>query len=223
MRVRAAPKGSTDGTVLLWDSTTGQTLATIKSKPGLRAIALSPDATTMVTQTGGEMTLWDLPAATPRRTFPVRVGRISALEFDARGERFGGPTLDGTITVWDARTGATRVTLEPASTTLITAVFSPDGSLIATTGQDGRTRVYDAETGARLSTIAHGGLFCAPQFSADGTRLVTAGGDGTAKVWDVSVDARGPAALAAYVRCHVPFRLEGETLWPGLLDVRACR
>jgi eukaryotic-like serine/threonine-protein kinase len=169
------------------------------------------------------MTLWDLPAATPRRRFPVRVGRVASLEFDARGERFAGPTLDGSVTVWDARTGAAKVTLEAAPTTLITAAFSPDGRLIAAAGLDSRTRVYDADTGALLSTIAHGGLFCAPQFSPDGARLVTAGGDGTAKVWDVSADARGPAALAAYVRCHVPLRLEGETVWPAAQDVASCQ
>ena len=210
---------SADGTVLAWDTRGGRVVLRAAAGPNVRAIAISPDGANAVVQTGDDVTVWDVAAGAVRRTFPARTGRFSALEFDARGERLVGPTLDGSASIWDARTGAARVSLEAPPTTTIAAVFSPDGAFVAAAGQDEHTRVYDAATGALLATIAHGGPFCAPQFSPDSTKLVTAGSDGTARVWDVSVDRRPASAIAEYVRCHVPFRLERETLWPS---VRNC-
>jgi WD40 repeat protein len=209
---------SSDGTVLVWETQGGRVVARISAKGLLRAVAIAPDGATAVVQTSDEMTVYDVASGAARRSFPARPGRFSALEFDARGERLVGPSLDGAASIWDARTGAAKVALEVPPTTTVAAVFSPNGALVAAAGQDGRTRVYDAARGALLLTIAHGGLFCAPQFSPDSTRLVTAGTDGTARVWDVSFDSRTPAGIAAYVRCHVPFRLEREALWPSLLD-----
>ncbi|HKA91046.1 MAG TPA: protein kinase [Haliangiales bacterium] len=215
-----AVTGSSDGTVLVWETAGGRVLLRTKVAGTLRAVAIAPDGATLVVHTSDDMTVWDVASASVRRTFSARAGRFSALEFDARGERLVGPTLDGGAAIWDVRTGAAKVALEAPPTTTVAAVFSPDGAFVAAAGQDNRTRVYDAVGGTLLLTIAHGGTFCAPQFSPDSTRLVTAGTDGTARVWDVSLDRRDVPAIADYVRCRVPFRLEREALWPSLLECR---
>ncbi len=215
-----AVTGSSDGTVLVWETKGGRVVLRVAVRGLLRAVAIAPDGATAVVQTSDDMTVWDVASGAARRTFPARAGRFSSLEFDARGERIVGPTLDGSAAIWDVRTGAAKVSLEAPPTTTVAAVFSPDGEFVASAGQDGRTRVYDAAGGALLLTIAHGGTFCAPQFSPDSTRLVTAGTDGTARVWDVSIDRRGVPEIAAYVRCRVPFRLERDALWPSLLECR---
>jgi WD40 repeat protein len=99
--------------------------------------------------------------------------------------------------------------------------FHPDGALVVTSSIDGTARLWDSRDGRLLGQI-HQPWLGEATFSPDGRSFLTAGRDGTAKIWRLPRRPAGPAEIDRFLRCRVPFRLDGDRLSPARTDPAAC-
>jgi WD40 repeat protein/DNA-binding SARP family transcriptional activator len=187
---------SMDGTVRLWDATSGTEQRVIEGWDEAWSVAFSPDGRFV--------------AASGAR-FPPEVSyEVDQLVFDAHtGERIATlaghedwtPGLafapdgrlvtsgwDGTARIWDLTTGEADWTLRQGTPVAQVAV-SPDGARIATAGEDGTARLWDLATGRQVLTLhGHDAAVFGVAFSPDGRLLATSSPDGTVALHLLPID-----------------------------------
>jgi WD40 repeat protein len=190
-----------DGTVRLWDTTSGQphgALIRNSADPldAIFGIAFSPNGKLLAsTDIDNAITLWNPATRQPVRP-PVQVstdglGAI-AVAFSPDGKLLASADLDGTVKLWNPATGqpvgrAIQVSTESFGAADVT--FSPDGKVLATADDDGTVRLWDPATGQAIgsaisaSTGPDGGVN-GVAFSPDGKLLASANNDGTVSLWN---------------------------------------
>ncbi len=192
--------GCYDHTARLWDTATGETIATLKGP--VTAVAFSPDGARVLTGSEDKTArLWDAATGKTVATLDGHTDRVEHVAFSPDGARVLTGSWDNTARLWDAATGKTVATL----TALVSAVaFSPDGTSILTGSGYKTARLWDATTGKTLATLeGHTGPVLAVAFSPDGARVLTGSDDGTARLWLVfsSVQALVEEVKASAPRC----------------------
>jgi len=134
---------------------------------------------------------------------------------------------NGSTVLWHPG-GAYEVLTGHAGGVLATE-FSPDGAFLLTAGADASAKLWDTRRGELLDTVAeHPGSmpevpYQAAGFSPDGRWLLTGSTDGTFRLWRLDQEARSPAQVAEVLKCHVPWRLEQESLLPAAPDAACAR
>jgi WD40 repeat protein/DNA-binding SARP family transcriptional activator len=203
-----------DGTAIMWDATTGQSLLTL-SNYGLTnqliaipSLAFSPDGARLITTSDNDANndnatskMWDL--TTGRELFTVTLPhRAWEAAFSPDGRRLVIGGHFGVAKVLDAATGQALLNLSGHTSTVLHVAFSPDGSTVATASSDGTAKLWDTITGTELLTLTgHGGGVA---FSPDGTRLVTGGADGTARVYLLRLEELIALAKSRVTRSLTP-------------------
>jgi len=119
--------GGTDGSVRLWDVSSGAELKAIQGHSGsvgTKAVAFSPDGRSILSVGGsdGLAKLWDTASGSLIRAFKVSDDRFVGIR------RFG-----GIVNGWVA--------------------FTPDGKRIIYMGSDASFRIFDARTGDEIATL----------------------------------------------------------------------
>jgi WD40 repeat protein len=209
--VAAALEGpKRQGTVAVWDGTTGRPLGS----QGIiaTALALAADGALLAAGTeDGHVHVWALPDR--RLVASFSAGRLSleCLDFSPDGNRLAVGAAGGGVTIWDWRDSRYL----PCPGTLWDAYvvrFSPDGTLLAAAGH-GPTLVWDAATGRLVLTVATGDYGRALAFAADGSRLATSGVAGGTCVWDLE-PGRGVGTLRGltWPVVRVAFSRDGRRL-----------
>lgn len=148
--------------------------------------------------------LWDLATGAARGKVETG-GAVKSLSFDAAGRRLVTGSTDRMLRLWDAATLAPLTSLEHGN--IVFGAISPDASLVAGAARDGSVSVWDPTTSSLLAVFRHAAPAISIEFSARGDRLLTGGYDGRAIVWQIDLEDRAPAEVAAFARCHAPYRL----------------
>jgi WD40 repeat protein/class 3 adenylate cyclase len=199
---------SDDGTVEVWDVTTGQELLSFSTQhTGLSifGMAYSPDGARLATASDdGTARVWD--AATGRQLLVIDHGApLSGLAFSPDGKQLATAGADAAARVWDSAAGQQVLALTGHGDAIragsahpggvIGVLFAPDGKGLVTAGADGTARLWDAATGQALRVISDHTDEIYIALSPDGQRLMTAGYDGFVKVWDISPGAESTEPL----------------------------
>jgi WD40 repeat protein len=178
-------------TVVVWDSSLGVRVATIRHRARVTAAAFSADGSRVVTASeDGSVRISSTHDGKPlyvvREPGPARRGLLAP----------DGRTL---VTVAEDRAGHVQSRLYRGGRLVrlldergvADVEFSPDGKVLATSNHDGATQLWDPGNGASLRTLGdEGGAVVDVAFSPDGAFLATASTDGGVRVWRVATGDR---------------------------------
>jgi WD40 repeat protein len=183
--------GSDDGTVRVWDTTSGNALLSWSADSlGVTAIAAPPPGRWLLSAGRfGRATIWDTETGaalwqTPRRA----AGGALGADATADGALIAVAGIGGPIEVWDRNGDApARILGDRASGPAHALRFSPDGQRLLSGGEDGRIRLWDPAAGGELALLSgHTDAVLDVRWSPDAARAVSSGRDNTVRVWDVS-------------------------------------
>ena len=138
---------SDDGTVRLWDPTTGQTTTTLTghTDAGARGGLVPrrhPPGHRQRRRHGAAV--GPRPPARPPPPSPATPTRCAAVAWSPDGTRLATASDDNTVRVWDPATGHTT-TLTGHTCGVRAMAFSPDGTYLATGGDDRTVILWDSE------------------------------------------------------------------------------
>ncbi|QDU28928.1 translocation protein TolB [Anatilimnocola aggregata] len=197
---------SYDGTLKLWDMTTGKERATLGEYKGcLGCVAFSPDGKTLASGAIGspvplpdlkQVKLWDVATGKVRATLEEDAYFVHSVAFSPDGKTLA--SVNGDVTLWDLATNKERATLqghtEEDQTTsepaygVESVVFSPDGKTLAAASHDMTIKVWDAATAKRSTLQGHTHAVYSVAFSSDSKTLASASGDKTVRLWDLATN-----------------------------------
>ncbi len=190
--------GSDDGTIRLWAAHTGEMLTILKGDAKfpeeIRALAFSPDGTTLASAKAEKIWLWDTHTKQLSGILEGHVRDVFAIAFSPDGKTIASAGWDWTLRLWDAHAGKPRKIFGEHPSSANTVAFSPDGKTIASANgglirmwdtQGASLRLWYARTGERLAHYTdHIDQVYTVVFSPNGKLLASSGLDSRLRLWD---------------------------------------
>jgi WD40 repeat protein len=183
-----------DGSVTLWDTTTGLPIRTLLEHPFMKGpVVFSGDGGRVAAATcdmpGTPATVWDVDSGDVVFAVPsARCGQ--AVDLDDTGRLVAVLTLEESqpnVQVWDTQSGELVLAVNHMPQWIGAVEFSPDGTRLLTGGGDGTARIWDIATGDLVRTLTgHTGSIEDAIWSADGAEIITGSHDGTVRLWDAA-------------------------------------
>jgi WD40 repeat protein len=178
--------GSTDETLRVWDTSSGESLLTIDgANLGAWALDVSPDGQRVAAGCkDGIVREFSLQDGSLLRELSGHRGYVRAVAYTPKGTHLLSSAGDGTVRAWGDRDTPVHVLDEHRGGVLALDV-SPDGNYAVSGGRDGTVRYWALSGGRLLRTMTgHRRWVHAARF-IDANTVVTGDGYGTIIVWDL--------------------------------------
>ena len=180
--------GGENGTIGLWDTTTGEKQLTLKDEA-------APMPVPVPLMRDGDFKVED-------DHFPMPMDRslqVLTLAFSADGTRLASGAKDTTVRLWDTAGTEAPIVLQGHQGWINALAFSPDGSLLASGDTDTAVHVWDTASGALLATFrGHLSGVVALKFSPDGGTLASGSVDGTVRFWRIETQEALPMHITGH-------------------------
>jgi WD40 repeat protein len=182
---------SNDHTARIWDSLTGQSLATLPGPWFMSGVAWSPDGAFLGVSDENEkpgVMLYRVTGRRLQRRLSGHAHGVQCVAAHPRLNRIATGADDHRIFVWDLdTTQPARRWSGDHPTYVMSAAYSPDGSLLATGAGDGTLLLRNAETGVPNAQLkGHMNGVPALAFDTSGRRLASGDVTGRVIVWDLA-------------------------------------
>ncbi len=196
--------GLDDGTVRLWDATSGEELQILARSEAtwFPGASLSPDGLFVATaeQEPGRIRLHDTSTGEIVEELSSTDAFGTSVEISPDGRSVAAGLGDGTLRVW-MFSGRRDFSVFAHRGSVNSVAFDAKGSLLATGGEDGLVKVWDRRTGDNLLTLSgHTGEVAYVEFSPDGRILASSSFDGTVRTWILDLDELLTVARARVTR-----------------------
>ena len=178
--------GSADGTVTLWEATTGQKRAVLKGSGLISALAVAPDGTWLASGSDdGAVRIWDVSSGRERAVLTGHSGPVNAVAIAPDGSWLASGSEDHTIRTWNSITGREKAVFTGHQDWVKAVAVAPDGTWLASGSDDGTVRIWDVSSGRERAVLTgHSGPVNAVAIAPDGTWMLTGAAAGTATLWD---------------------------------------
>ena len=173
-----------EGRLLRYAIASGQ-LASVIAAPGMvRAVAWSPDGTSLLVTAFYDHSAHLLNAQNGSEIRSLPIGREgAAVAFTSDGRQAAVGTNTGPIVLFDVTTGARLGELVGVAGAVHALAFV--GERLVSAGDDGVLRVWDTRTGTRLHEATPGRLLTRLAAAPGGRLVASAGLDGAVRLYDV--------------------------------------
>jgi WD40 repeat protein len=183
--------GSTDKTIVLRDSATGQQIRTFEGHTSqVQSVAFSPDSTRAISGSQDKtVILWDVATGKLIRRFPqVHTADVKQVVFSPNGRTAVSAGGDALVILWDVETGQEIRRFSGHTQQVRGVAFSPDGKLLLTGGGEADLMLWDVASGQRLRVFdhQHSQEIDSVAFSPDGRTALSGSKDTTMILWDVA-------------------------------------
>ena len=196
--------GSTDNTIRLWRTSTGEHLNTLDKHTGdVNSIAFSPDDRWIAS--GGDDGIvhfwkWSTSADTwvSFQSFTITgtaiTNNVKSVAFNHQSSILACGTTGNKVLIWnydpDQGKWIYRQALKGHTGPVNSVVFSPWGVMLASASGDNTVRLWHARTGELLATLEkHTAAVNSVDFSRDDTFIATGSDDDTVILWKWSMNA----------------------------------
>jgi WD40 repeat protein len=196
-----------DGSLLVWDVSTGRELRQITGLGLIGCAAFAPDGHTVVTGSAWP-TFINLPK-TPRGLPPgaPEPTRVTG-------------AVDPVARLWDTESGKQVRAFEGHRAPVRALTFAPTGRQVLTASDDGTMRLWDVASGLEVRRLkGYGSRVLSVALSPDGSRALSGHVDGSVRVWDLEnmEEVRHLERHRDQVSA-VAFAWDGRTAFSGSLD-----
>jgi WD40 repeat protein len=203
--------GSNDGSIKLWDPSTGREIHTLRGHTGLiRKVVFRPDGQRLASASADRTArIWNVATGQEEIAFRGHTDELWSVAYSPDKQQLVSVGNDKMVRIWDAASAREVRSFPAHEATICEVCFSPDGKRLATAAEDMRLKLWDAATGKELRTFSgHTGHVRAVVFHPKGTQLASASLDGTARIWDAASGQElrslrnhtGPVYSVAYSR-----------------------
>ncbi len=227
--------GSEDGSIRLWQVSTGQPLLTIQAQDTfIFTLRFSPDGKTLVSGSlDCTLKVWDVTTGQCLQSWTLD-GPVWSVAFSPEGQwlAIGLADRDRKIYLWEWPTGKCLKTLTGHSGQASALLFIPaavaeaNGSSdrlsswrLVSGSHDATLRIWDLDQGTCLKTLSdHTGLIFSVRLHPQGDRFATASYDRTIKLWDLTGECAQTLTGHAAEVISVDFSADGRLIASASCD-----
>ncbi|KAL7893700.1 hypothetical protein HDV64DRAFT_262102 [Trichoderma sp. TUCIM 5745] len=178
--------GSSDETIRLWRTDTGECIQTLKGRDGtIQSVTFSHDSSLIASGSGNRtIRLWRTDIGECIQTLKGHDGTIQSVTFSHDSSLIASGSGDKTIRLWRTDTGECIQTLKGHSNMIRSVTFSHNSSLIASGSDDKTIRIWDFTIGACVQTLkGHSDWVLSVAFSHDSSLIASGSDDKTIRIW----------------------------------------
>lgn len=187
--------GSSDGSIRIWDITTGKTLHLLERHHyDVISLSFSPDGLTLVS--GGfdmKINFWDMNSAELLDTWSIQPQVPYDIDFSPDGKTLAigsglwstSPASDQNLRLFDIASGELIHNFQGHNQTVSSVSFTSDGKRLASGSYDKSIKIWNTTDGSELHSLeAHTDFVTSIVFSENSTTLLSGSFDSTVKIWD---------------------------------------
>jgi hypothetical protein len=226
--VAFSPDGSTvasgggDGSLKLWDASTGEakTQPPRKHTDAVTALAFSHNGNILASASAdNNVILWDANQAGQIKSKTPLGERVTSLSFSPDDKLLACGVQDGKVRLIETQNGQQTSVIIDHKSPVRAVAFSSDGKTLASGGDDGTTKLWDVASGGlrQQLTTRHEGPVTALAYSADGKTLASGGADALVYMWDAAAESTKPPPLRhTGAVSSLAFSPDGQVLVSGV-------
>ncbi|MCE7980867.1 MAG: CHAT domain-containing protein [Caldilinea sp. CFX5] len=200
-----------DSSVALWDSDTGDEVASRGELSTNIHVAFSSDSKFLATSAGFTVRIWDSTTGDQLATYSHQ-GGVSDVTFNPDGSWLAVATEAGTVYLWDRSSGKVLDVFQHAIP-VHSVVFSPDGSYLATMAEDFTVHIWNTNNRQEIAILHHPMAVYSVVFAPDSSYLATYGQDHRIRLWNsTSGEQFGITPPTGLVRNSIMFNADGSHL-----------
>jgi hypothetical protein len=147
--------GNSDGTVKLWEISTGKEIRTFSgNKNNINSIVISGDGKYLVTGSfDNKAKLWEISTGKEIRTFSGHSLGVNSVAMSSDGKYLATGSADNTAKLWEISTGKEIRTFSGHTLGVNSVAISSDGKNLVTGSYDRTTKLWDIKNGSEVVTL----------------------------------------------------------------------